>query len=914
MITNKDVVNQVQRSDNIMQEANFHIDASNMSHITAVLRDMYSDPELAVLREYCANALDAHIMARIEGTMPIRVTLPTILDPTFRVRDFGPGLDVDATTQLLCGYGASGEHKRSSNTQIGGFGIGCKCAFSISDQFQFIVHHGGKKRTWSCYLDETDVGKAALMNEEDTDETGIEAVVPISTSAISSFVSKALDAFKYYPIKPEMHGLDDSIGLKPSPGVLYQGTVKIAEAGRQDAIINWRILDNPEDNETFVMGSLPYPVNTGLVVDDINVPKSIFKPQTGKAELLRDFLNPFQFVVPIGWVQPAPNREALQYSQKTKKRLAALYSYLLSEKFITSFFDKLVSETVIKFNLVLAIGKFRSFIIDDTSKEFKTKVLNELNKAGVGFDGFNMPSKIVRDVGFTWYTGKFMPSRNWSRGSGGYHNYWRVSAGDRTSLIRSGISTQETAVLPLVNVPYGYYGNRTTAAPEKPIVLVVPKISGLLSVCSDGTYDSSVERLGKLVLTMEQFNIKSSTTEASRGLLILEMDDTSKLDELKTKLSWLGDGSCEIVFEADLPDKVDAELFQTRASKSRSSSSSYNSNRNTYAQHSRKYVTLKPDAATYSEPASKNWNPANAKDLKDGVPPFVYVAIDRFMPRINLGDTICGRKDLSTANLKGAIVANVDLGILPELLYGIRVKDVKDLTDDFVPLVDYLKGEYSTALKAKDITPDQISWAIMKNYIKSHHSRTEWSHVIRGVCKIHEQPVVTGLRGTTFHSIMQRWDTYAPKAATPRGQKLLQFIDDIWGAFEYRGMAAVVGELDPSLHYLVERAKEDGDSQGGDKYYNSPTFYPPVIEKDLTTLATEYPLMLAAFGIGKVSGNRDKNSRCWKLGFETTDSTHVVENMEGGVKFPYPEATDIVVASYKRKEAIRKRDEELAVF
>lgn len=41
------------------------IDQSVMGHIMSVLTDMYSDPELAVLREYSSNAADAHVEAGV---------------------------------------------------------------------------------------------------------------------------------------------------------------------------------------------------------------------------------------------------------------------------------------------------------------------------------------------------------------------------------------------------------------------------------------------------------------------------------------------------------------------------------------------------------------------------------------------------------------------------------------------------------------------------------------------------------------------------------------------------------------------------------------------------------------------------------------------------------------------------------
>jgi len=61
-----------------------------------ILRDtLYSDKILAVLREYSANAWDAQREIG-RGSEPIEVTLPTLQDPTLRIKDKGPGLSKES--------------------------------------------------------------------------------------------------------------------------------------------------------------------------------------------------------------------------------------------------------------------------------------------------------------------------------------------------------------------------------------------------------------------------------------------------------------------------------------------------------------------------------------------------------------------------------------------------------------------------------------------------------------------------------------------------------------------------------------------------------------------------------------------------------------------------------------------------
>ena len=76
--------------------------------------DLYSDPELAVIREYSTNAFDAHIEAGV--TRPIEITTPTHLCPFFKVRDYGFGLDVEDIREIYSQYGAS--TKRESDDVV----------------------------------------------------------------------------------------------------------------------------------------------------------------------------------------------------------------------------------------------------------------------------------------------------------------------------------------------------------------------------------------------------------------------------------------------------------------------------------------------------------------------------------------------------------------------------------------------------------------------------------------------------------------------------------------------------------------------------------------------------------------------------------------------------------------------------
>ena len=116
-----------------LESASFGISEADTASIMGILRDgLYTDRILAVLREYSANAWDAHRMIG-KGDLPLQITIPTHNNPVLRIRDFGPGLSHDDIFKIYSQYGAS--TKRNTNDAVGMLGIGSKSGFAYSDTF-----------------------------------------------------------------------------------------------------------------------------------------------------------------------------------------------------------------------------------------------------------------------------------------------------------------------------------------------------------------------------------------------------------------------------------------------------------------------------------------------------------------------------------------------------------------------------------------------------------------------------------------------------------------------------------------------------------------------------------------------------------------------------------------------------------
>ena len=338
----------------ILETQNYHVDEKNIGHIMGILRNMYKDPVRAVVRETTCNALDAHVQAGIPAR-PIEVQAPSALEPIFRVRDFGPGLSKDETA-LLLGYGSSGDHKRGTNEQIGGFGIGAKAALSITSQFSYTIWNQGIKRVWSCYLDEHDAGRAALLSEEpSTEPSGVAVEVPIAAHQVD-LVKKQLErAFYYWTIKPEVSGVALLPDEEPFVTMHYAARV-------DDRSFDLEIRITPsmqqENTSVVVMGGIAYPLEVNLLPNLSPAASHFFARSVYRREVM----------LPIGLVQVAPSRETLQYSSRTIKVLTGLLNTAVSDDKLARRCNELLAEPVGLVDKAMRVGCLFGCMLDAAIK------------------------------------------------------------------------------------------------------------------------------------------------------------------------------------------------------------------------------------------------------------------------------------------------------------------------------------------------------------------------------------------------------------------------------------------------------------------------------------------------------------------------------------------------------------------
>jgi hypothetical protein len=215
------------------------IDPEATAHLMGVLTDLYSDRIMAVIREYSTNARDAHLEAG--QTRPIEITLPNTLSPTFKVKDYGIGLDVDAMRRIYSQYGTS--TKRGSDDFNGMLGLGCKSAMTYTSQFSITSVKDGTKYAVAVSRAEDGVGEMTVVSITDTDEpNGVEVSIPVKRDDTFAFIGKTNEFFKWWD-----EGTVTVNGKRPER---FKGR-KVKD--------NLYIVDNLPD-DVIVMGGVAYPV------------------------------------------------------------------------------------------------------------------------------------------------------------------------------------------------------------------------------------------------------------------------------------------------------------------------------------------------------------------------------------------------------------------------------------------------------------------------------------------------------------------------------------------------------------------------------------------------------------------------------------------------------------------------------
>ena len=297
------------------------IDESSVQHLMSTMTNLYSDPVLAVIREYSSNALDSHIRAGVKT--PILVELPTDNNLNFVVEDFGIGMSKDDIANIYSRYGLS--TKNNTNAEIGAFGLGCKSALAITDRFDLIARKDGIETVAYIQKNNKGVGIVHFVSETPTAQpNGVKVTVPVSFGHFPRFKSSSETVFDTWAVGSVL------VNGEPNKAVQYSDEwVEVSPAGEPIAWVKlnesssfttYRSYANLFSNTTFVIGGIAYNMERVSYTD------SPFKG--GDYEKLGKMVQDTKIIInlPIGSVDLTPSREQIMITDKTVKSINSIIS------------------------------------------------------------------------------------------------------------------------------------------------------------------------------------------------------------------------------------------------------------------------------------------------------------------------------------------------------------------------------------------------------------------------------------------------------------------------------------------------------------------------------------------------------------------------------------------------------------
>lgn len=269
---------------------------ANGKAFKVLIDGLYSDKIRSVIREIWTNAYDAHVMAD-NSAQPFECQLPTIFDPSFRVRDYGISMTHHGVMHLYSTVFESS--KESTNEQVGKLGLGSKSPFAYTDTFTVTAWLDGEKRTYSAFIGSDYVPQIAHMMTEPSDEPeGIEVSFPVKMGDIEAFRSAAERVIIGFETRPNIIGqkLSDKPleeHMRGNNWVLYKqtwgATITSAHA-RQGCVL--------------------YPIDGNAVQGLTSLQRSLLQ-----SPVVIDF--------PIGSLEISANRESLGYDATTCANITA---------------------------------------------------------------------------------------------------------------------------------------------------------------------------------------------------------------------------------------------------------------------------------------------------------------------------------------------------------------------------------------------------------------------------------------------------------------------------------------------------------------------------------------------------------------------------------------------------------------
>ena len=260
---------------------NFTIQSSNTA-FDILSSKLYEHPEVSIIRELTANAIDANVANKSNKKVVLHI--PTRCEAFLSVRDFGKGMSPEFVKGVYTTYFAS--TKAGNSDAIGARGLGSKSPFALFNEFKVITTFNNVKYEYRMFKSEN--GPSYELVSKD-DKMKFENGTEIYIEDASKLLSSAYDIKSFV----ETTAWEDKVSVNSA----YGNFLNEAES---------KLLGRYDDSYVYIGGvryntSLKYPRGYVLVAEKDDV-------------------------------TTLPSREGLHFDEKTKEWIAKQYANLLEKE------------------------------------------------------------------------------------------------------------------------------------------------------------------------------------------------------------------------------------------------------------------------------------------------------------------------------------------------------------------------------------------------------------------------------------------------------------------------------------------------------------------------------------------------------------------------------------------------------
>ena len=293
VVTNKNNINEMKMK---VDEKAFNI----------LIDKLYTHKPQAIIREICANAIDAHIAAG-KYDVPFEITIPTYSNNKLIIRDFGNGLSKQETEDLLGTI--FGSKSSESNDLIGGFGLGSKSPFSMVDSYYIHSYNNGEEHKFLFVREKGAIPKFIHVYSKPSDEL-----------ADIKFVITMDDLENNYVDWQSI--VEDTLIFAKVPFVITNSDYKIPQKHNIHDLFyiveNTNKTNITNNDYMAVMGGVIYPINMSEF--DNNIKNRVSELRRG-LDIRKSSNTKIAIEFDIGELDVTPSREQIELTSKTLKAI-----------------------------------------------------------------------------------------------------------------------------------------------------------------------------------------------------------------------------------------------------------------------------------------------------------------------------------------------------------------------------------------------------------------------------------------------------------------------------------------------------------------------------------------------------------------------------------------------------------------